>query len=48
MWPFRRDESYAPALATTPPPAFVFLHGPRSALSSTEIRGKPGPLGRKA
>jgi nicotinate-nucleotide adenylyltransferase len=45
--PFRRDESYAPALATTPPPAFVFLHGPRSPISSTEIRGKPASTARK-
>jgi nicotinate-nucleotide adenylyltransferase len=39
--PFRRDESYASALATMAPPAYVFLHGPRSSASSTEIRGKP-------
>jgi nicotinate-nucleotide adenylyltransferase len=45
---FRRDESYAPALATMAPPAFVFLHGPRSPISSTELRGKPSPLARPA
>jgi nicotinate-nucleotide adenylyltransferase len=39
--PYRRDESCAPALATAAPPAFVFLHGPRSPKSSTELRGKP-------
>jgi nicotinate-nucleotide adenylyltransferase len=39
--PFRRDERYAPALAATPPPAFVFLHGPRSPISSTELRRRP-------
>jgi nicotinate-nucleotide adenylyltransferase len=39
--PFRRGESRAPALATAAPPAFVFLHGPRLDISSTEIRGKP-------
>jgi nicotinate-nucleotide adenylyltransferase len=43
--PYRRDESYAPALATTGPPAFMFLHGPRSQMSSTALRGKPGPTG---
>jgi nicotinate-nucleotide adenylyltransferase len=45
--PFRRDESCASVLAITPPPAFVFLHGPRSAISSTEIRGKPQRAGAK-
>jgi nicotinate-nucleotide adenylyltransferase len=42
--PYRRDESCAPALATAAPPAFVFLHGPRSPISSTELRGKPRPI----
>jgi len=36
--PYRRPEATAPRLAVTQPPAFMFLHGPRSALSSTEIR----------
>jgi nicotinate-nucleotide adenylyltransferase len=40
---FRYDESEAPILATAAPPAFVFLHGPRSELSSTELRDKPRP-----
>ncbi|MCI0468362.1 MAG: nicotinate-nucleotide adenylyltransferase [Beijerinckiaceae bacterium] len=39
--PYRRDESRASRLAAMTPPAFVFLHGPRSAISSTELRGKP-------
>ncbi len=38
---FRYDESDAPVLATAAPPAFVFLHGPRSELSSTGLRAKP-------
>jgi nicotinate-nucleotide adenylyltransferase len=41
--PFRRDESCAPALATTTLPAFVFLHWPRSEMSSTELRGRTHP-----
>jgi nicotinate-nucleotide adenylyltransferase len=45
--PFRRDESDARALATMPPPAFAFLHGPRSPISSTELRAKPRALARK-
>jgi nicotinate-nucleotide adenylyltransferase len=38
---FRYDESEAPILASAAPPAFVFLHGPRSPQSSTELRSKP-------
>ena len=38
--PFRLDESDGPLLATAPPPAFVFLHGKRSALSSTALRAR--------
>lgn len=34
----RLDEREAASLATTPPPAYVFLHGPRSPLSSTQLR----------
>jgi nicotinate-nucleotide adenylyltransferase len=41
--PYRRDESYAPALAAAAPPAFTFLHGPRSPMSSTALRDKPHP-----
>jgi nicotinate-nucleotide adenylyltransferase len=43
--PYRRDESYAPALATAVPPALTFLHGPRSPMSSTALREKPRPVG---
>lgn len=40
--PFRRDECDALLLATAAPPAFVFLHGPRSPVSSTNLRsGRP-------
>lgn len=37
---FRLDESDAPLLATAPPPAYVFLHGKRSTLSSTQLRAE--------
>jgi nicotinate-nucleotide adenylyltransferase len=33
-------ESEAGRLATAPPPALVFLHGPRSGLSSTALRAR--------
>lgn len=36
---FRVDESDAPALARMPAPAWTFVHGPRSTLSSTRLRG---------
>ena len=35
---WRLDEADAGQLASRRPPAFVFLHGPRSALSSTRLR----------
>ncbi|MEJ0092139.1 MAG: nicotinate-nucleotide adenylyltransferase [Methylocella sp.] len=38
---YRLDEARAACLADAEPPAFVFLHGPRSALSSTALRGSP-------
>ncbi len=38
LGPARVPESQAAALADRPPPAWTFLHGPRSFLSSTEIR----------
>ncbi len=38
---FHRDESDAPCLVTAAPPAFVFMHGQRSPISSTALRGKP-------
>jgi nicotinate-nucleotide adenylyltransferase len=41
LGPFRRDESCAPRLAAAAPPAFTFLHGHRSPMSSTALRGKP-------
>ena len=34
----RIDEASAPRLATMKPPAWTFIHGPRSSLSSTAIR----------
>ncbi|WP_051335661.1 nicotinate-nucleotide adenylyltransferase [Methylocapsa acidiphila] len=45
--PYRIDETQAASLATAPPPAFVFLHGPRSPLSSTALRAE-GRLGARA
>jgi nicotinate-nucleotide adenylyltransferase len=42
----RLPEDAAATLPTRPPPAWVFLHGPRSTLSSTEIR--EGARGRSA
>ena len=36
--PYRVDESDAPILANLDPPAWTFLHGPRSFLSSSELR----------
>lgn len=36
----RVDEADAPALARMRPPAWTFIHGPRSSLSSTELRRK--------
>jgi nicotinate-nucleotide adenylyltransferase len=38
--PYRLDESQEACLATAAPPAFTFLHGPRSPLSSTALRAK--------
>lgn len=40
MWlsRWRLPETEAPRLATAKPPAFIFLHGPRSSLSSTALR----------
>jgi nicotinate-nucleotide adenylyltransferase len=35
---YRWPESAAPILASLAPPAFVFLHGPRSSQSSTALR----------
>jgi nicotinate-nucleotide adenylyltransferase len=42
-WPQARlAEGAAKLLASTPPPAFVYLHGPRSPRSSTELRRRLG------
>jgi nicotinate-nucleotide adenylyltransferase len=38
----RVDEIDAPRLARMPAPAWTFIHGPRSLLSSTAIRAKRG------
>jgi nicotinate-nucleotide adenylyltransferase len=38
--PFRVPERFASTLPARPPPAWVFLHGPRSKLSSTSFRNK--------
>jgi nicotinate-nucleotide adenylyltransferase len=35
---YRIDESDAPLLPDLAPPAWTFLHGPRSTLSSSELR----------
>ncbi|MGH6799249.1 MAG: nicotinate-nucleotide adenylyltransferase [Roseiarcus sp.] len=43
--PFRLDETDGGLLATAAPPAFVFLHGPRSPMSSTALREQPCPTG---
>jgi nicotinate-nucleotide adenylyltransferase len=39
--PYRLDETDGARLATAAPPAFTFLHGPRSPMSSTTLREKP-------
>ena len=41
--PFRLPECEAPRLASHAPPAFLFLHGPRSSLSSTALRRAANP-----
>lgn len=40
----RLDESDAKILARHPPPAWIFLHGPRSFLSSTQLRKAGGSV----
>ena len=42
---YRLDESDAHLLAGATPPAFMFLHGPRSDLSSTQMRASGRILG---
>ncbi|KQU27637.1 nicotinate-nicotinamide nucleotide adenylyltransferase [Methylobacterium sp. Leaf94] len=39
---WRLPEAEAPTLADKPAPAWVFLHGPRSTLSSTALRARTG------
>lgn len=38
----RIDEADAPRLAFLDPPAWTFIHGPRSSMSSTELRARAG------
>jgi nicotinate-nucleotide adenylyltransferase len=38
----RQDEADAPLLARMPAPAWTFIHGPRSSLSSTALRAAEG------
>jgi nicotinate-nucleotide adenylyltransferase len=38
---YRYDETDARIFALAEPPALIFLHGPRSELSSTALRGEP-------
>jgi nicotinate-nucleotide adenylyltransferase len=37
---YRFDENNGRNFAMAKPPAFIFLHGPRSPLSSSELRAK--------
>ncbi len=43
--PNRRDETDGGLLAMAAPPTFIFLHGPRSPVSSTALREKPCRMG---
>lgn len=43
--PWRLDEADGPLLATRGAPGFIFLHGPRSDLSSTDLRARGQGLG---
>lgn len=38
LWRYRIDEGDAPLLPSMKPPAWVFIHGPRSPMSSSAIR----------
>jgi nicotinate-nucleotide adenylyltransferase len=38
LWPYRHDPSEAGRLASTPPPAWVFVPSPHVAISSTALR----------
>ncbi len=44
---WRVDERDAPTLADRAPPAWTFLHGPRSSLSSTALRAARSPANLK-
>jgi nicotinate-nucleotide adenylyltransferase len=46
--PWRLDETDGALLARRGAPGFVFLHGPRSGLSSTELRGRGMGLAQQA
>ena len=46
--PWRVAEGEAPRFADLDPPALIFLHGPRSELSSTLLRGGPANMSRLA
>jgi nicotinate-nucleotide adenylyltransferase len=46
--PWRLPESDATRFAAMRPPALIFLHGPRSGLSSTALRGEGGSEDRVA
>jgi nicotinate-nucleotide adenylyltransferase len=47
--PYRLDETDSARLAMAAPPALMFLHGPRSEISSTALRGSVGiSVGRDA
>ncbi len=43
LQPWRAEENQAARFADLPPPAFLFLHGPRSDLSSTILRATARP-----
>lgn len=43
----RRDETDAPILANLDPPVWIFLHGPRSHLSSTALRRRKSNLSER-
>jgi nicotinate-nucleotide adenylyltransferase len=45
---WRIPESEAESLALIAPPAWVFLHGPRSSASSTALRARGAPLAPRA
>ena len=40
LWPYRLPEEFAPVLADQKPPAWIYLHGLKSPLSSTALRAQ--------